>query len=190
MKRWSGAGLAIVLALLLTLVLAEGVAQAQGSSVFGWVVAKKLTVSNDTSLLGDLDVAGDADVTGGLSVTGVTALTGATTVDGNLSTGGDLQVAEFLRTAGKPAITVTADSIITPTGTFQGIEAAGAVGTASIAAGSAGDMLVLMNIDTNVITITDTGTLKLTGNIALGQYDTLTMISDGTNWIQIATANN
>ena len=43
---------------------------------------------------------------------------------------------------------------------------------------------------TNTITITDTGTLKLSGNAALGQYDTITLWSDGTNWIEISETNN
>jgi hypothetical protein len=56
----------------------------------------------------------------------------------------------------------------------------------SIVTGTAGDVLTLVNIGSNAITITDTGTLKLSGNAALGQYDSVTLLSDGTNWIQVA----
>lgn len=31
---------------------------------------------------------------------------------------------------------------------------------------------------------------RLTGNLALGQYDSVLLFSDGTNWVQLATANN
>ena len=48
----------------------------------------------------------------------------------------------------------------------------------------------MVNNSNTTITISDTGTLKLSGNIALGQYDTLVLISDGTNWVQLATTNN
>jgi len=50
--------------------------------------------------------------------------------------------------------------------------------------------LVLVNVGSNTITLTDTGTLKLSANAALGQYDTITLQSDGTNWIELAKANN
>lgn len=53
-----------------------------------------------------------------------------------------------------------------------------------------GDVLILANQASTTITISDTGTLKLSGNLALGQYDSVTLISDGTNWIQAATSNN
>lgn len=34
--------------------------------------------------------------------------------------------------------------------------------------------------------LTDTGTLLLSGNAALGQNDMIVLLSDGTNWIQVA----
>jgi len=45
-------------------------------------------------------------------------------------------------------------------------------------------------VGSNTITLTDTGTLKLGGNAALGQYDSITLLSDGTNWIQVSKADN
>lgn len=87
-------------------------------------------------------------------------------------------------------ITVAQNSVITPTGVYQPLTAEATCGTASIAALPAGNIVVFENLSTNTITLTDTGTLKLGGNAALGQYDTLTVISDGTNWIQVSKVDN
>jgi hypothetical protein len=102
----------------------------------------------------------------------------------------DLEVQDWLAVAAQTAISVTHDAIITPTGSYQQLESAGTVGTSSIAAGSAGQILVLVNTTNTTITISDTGTLKLSSNAALGQYDSLTLISDGTNWIEIGEGGN
>ena len=53
-----------------------------------------------------------------------------------------------------------------------------------------GKITTFYNQANQTITISDTSTLKLSGNIALGQYDSLTTIGDGTNCVQLATANN
>jgi hypothetical protein len=111
-------------------------------------------------------------------------VTGAATFDSTLIAGTLLRF-----TTGSP-IAVTQDSIITPTNTLQPLSAAGACSTASIAALTAGTYVWFYNTSANVITITDTGTLLLSGNIALGQYDTLLLWCDGTNWMQLATSNN
>ena len=87
-------------------------------------------------------------------------------------------------------MTVTTDGTITPTGSYQPLSSSGNVQTASITAGTAGDILFLVNTANTTITISDTGTLKLGGNRALGQYDTLTLMSDGTNWIERSFTNN
>jgi hypothetical protein len=53
-----------------------------------------------------------------------------------------------------------------------------------------GMFLWLTNVSTPTLTITDTGTTMLSGNLALGQYDTLLLRFDGTNWLQVSTSNN
>lgn len=112
------------------------------------------------------------------------------TVDDDLTVTDDATVTDLF-VAQQTAQTITAGGTITPTGTYHQITAAAARGTSSVAGVStAGRVVVLVNVGSNTITLTDTGTLKLTGNIALGQYDSLGLISDGTNWIQISTANN
>ncbi len=100
------------------------------------------------------------------------------------------KVGTFLRMVPGSTVTVTTDGTITPTGSYQPLSSSGSVQTASITAGTAGDILFLINTANTTITISDTGTLKLGGNRALGQYDTLTLISDGTNWVERAYTNN
>jgi len=95
-----------------------------------------------------------------------------------------------LRALPMTPIAVSNNSIITTTGVYQPLTATAACGTSSIAAAAAGTMVVFENLSNNTITLTDTGTLLLSGNAALGQYDTLSLISDGTNWIQVSKSDN
>lgn len=108
----------------------------------------------------------------------------------NLRADGFVRVDRFLRLAPNTPISVTQNMTITARGSYQPLASAGNVGTAKIARGNAGDVLLLINTVNTTITISDTGTLKLGGNRALGQFDTLTLVSDGTNWIERAFTNN
>jgi hypothetical protein len=108
----------------------------------------------------------------------------------SIADGGALTMGTWGQWTAQTAISVTHDGIITPTGTYQQLESADAVGTSNVAAGSAGQLLVLVNTTNTTITISDTGTLKLSSDAALGQYDSLTLISDGTNWVELAQADN
>jgi hypothetical protein len=107
-----------------------------------------------------------------------------------LQAGSYVKVGTFLRLTPGTSITVTTDSLITPLGSYQPLTSGGTVQTASIAAGTAGDLLTLVNTTNTSIVFTDTGTLKLAGNRTLGQFDSLTLISDGTNWVERSFANN
>lgn len=110
--------------------------------------------------------------------------------DAWLQSGTYTKVGTFLRTTPASTVVVSQDSVITPTASYQPISSAGTVATASIVAGTAGDILLLVNTSNTSITISDTGTLKLASTRALGQFDTLTLQSDGTNWIERAYSNN
>jgi hypothetical protein len=107
-----------------------------------------------------------------------------------VQSGSYVKVGTFLRMTPATSITVTTDSLITPLGSYQPLTSGGTVQTASIAAGTAGDVLTLINTTNTSIVFTDTGTLKLGGNRTLGQYDSLMLVSDGTNWVERAFANN
>lgn len=107
-----------------------------------------------------------------------------------LQSGATMTTTDIYVAAGTPQ-TIGYQGTITPTGMYNQITASAARGTSSVAGvATAGRVVVIVNIGSNTITLTDTGTLKLSGNIALGQYDSVSLLSDGTNWIQLATANN
>lgn len=156
---------------------------------FEWVIAKRITVTLNgiTVQRGGVTVTDggitveddDVTVTEGVTAADVT-VTDDLTVDDDASIGSDLTLGQ------QTVFTITQAGTLTPTGTYQQLTAAGAVSFGSIVTGTAGDVLTLVNIGSNTITITDTGTLKLSGNAALGQYDSVTLLSDGTNWIQVA----
>lgn len=104
----------------------------------------------------------------------------------------NLRITNFYRAQPRAAIAVTNGGVVNATGTYQQLTSATAVGTsgANITVKPAGTLLVLVNVGANTITFTETGTLISAGNIALGQHDSATLISDGTNWRQIAGSNN
>lgn len=122
--------------------------------------------------------SGNTDVAGDLAVTGSNTSTGA------------LIAGTFLRMTPSTAITVTNGAAFTPTASYQPIQAAGNVTPTITVNTTAGTLLRLVNTSNTDITIADSGTTMLSGNIVLGQYDSLLLMSDGTNWIQMGTSNN
>jgi len=106
-----------------------------------------------------------------------------------VNNGGQLGVGNWQLFTAQSTIAVTQDSAINPTGTFQPLSSTANRSTATIGNKAAGRILILYNTTNTTITISDTGTIMLGANRALGQYDSLTMFSDGTNWIEIALGN-
>jgi hypothetical protein len=109
---------------------------------------------------------------------------------GSITHTGSLNVGTWGQFAVQSSVYLTMDTPITPTGTYQPITATAYVSTSQVVTGTAGQLLILTNISANNVGITDTGILKLSGDTALGQYDTLTLISDGANWIELAQTDN
>jgi len=108
----------------------------------------------------------------------------------------NLYVGDWVHIFTQTPIAVTDGAVITPTGTYQPLTSAGSV-TATLTTSSdfvtAGDVLVLINANstvTSTVNIVDSGTAMLTAAAALGQYDSLTLWFDGTNWIELSRANN
>jgi hypothetical protein len=128
-------------------------------------------------------------VTPALAQSGVSNFTHVV-ASGYVQSGTYVRVGTFERLVPGTTVVVTTDGTITPVASYQPLSSSGNVQTASITAGTAGDVLYMINTSNTTITLTDTGTLKLGGNRALGQYDTLTLVSDGTNWIERSYTNN
>lgn len=190
-----GIAVALVLVLLLAPLLVPSADAQSARQQFDWILAKRLTVDTTATIGGDASVGDDLAVTDALTVGGAANLAGNSSVGGTLSVtsdlavGGDATVVEFLGLTKTGSLTVTAGGTVTPTASMQMLSAAGAV-SAGMGLGTSGQIVTLINSGTNAITISDTVNSQLSGNIALGQYDSLTMIFDGTYWIQLATANN
>lgn len=111
--------------------------------------------------------------------------TGVTLADGSL------RVNDFVIADAAAAITVSNGVPITPTSSYQPLTAGGNAGTTLAASGFVtGTLVTFENLANVTITITDTATTMLGGNAALGQYDTLVVIWDGTNWVQLSKTDN
>lgn len=141
------------------------------------VLAQGITNFSNLVLSGDLTVGDDATVTDTLSAADVTV-------------SDDLTVAGDIVTTPGTTIVVTAGGTITPTGFYVPITGTTGVGTSSIASLGAGKTIYIVNMAPATITLTDTSILKLAGNFAMGQYDNITLRSDGTNFIEAGRSNN
>lgn len=166
---------------------------------------RSLQVDHTTNIDGDTTMAGTLALTGALTgsstgtfATGLTVTAGGATITagglgvtagGITITDGNLVVADIERLTPQTTLAVASGTPITPVGSYQPISSTAAAGV-TITVGTAGDTVTFINITTPTITITDTGTTMLSGNAALGQYDTLTVYCDGTNWIEVAQTNN
>jgi hypothetical protein len=137
---------------------------------------------------GAATIGGAATVGGALAVTGNTSTAGLT-ASGDSALGGSVTLGDFTGFEYSGNLAVLDGGPLTPVRTFQQISAAGAAGM-TVTTTSRGTIVTIVNMGSNAVTITDTGTTMLGSNAALGQYDTLTLISDGTNMIEVARANN
>lgn len=178
MKHKSAVAILVALTMLMTGYVAMDAQTIKQN--FEWIIAKRISVTQNgiTVTKGGVTVsAGTVAVTEGITADDVTAADNTTTADLYLSQ--------------QSAQTITYGGTITPTGAYNQITSSTARGTSSVAGVStAGRVVTIINVGTGTITLTDTGTLKLSGNAALGQYDSLVLLSDGTNWIQLSKTDN
>ncbi len=175
--------LLIALSICFILLATGGTALAQGGGAGWFDFVTDVRLHGQVWILNDLTIGDDLTLTDDLTADTVTAADVTTTDD--VTVGDDLFVADLIAST-YTTVTVTSGSTITPTGMYQRLTSAGNLGTSSIANPTAGRLLVLVNVANTTITLTDTGTLKLSGNAALAQYDSIQLMGDGTNWIQIA----
>jgi hypothetical protein len=175
MRRFPILGALLLAAFLFTLLFTP--LSAQVRQPFEWIYAKRLTVDTNAAVGGNLTVAGG------------TNLVGNVTTDGTFSADGTITTQGGLMLIPGTAISVTDGSTITPTTAIQELTAAGNVG-AGLAACGDGQVLTLVNLSNVTITITDTGSIRLAGNAALGQWDSLTVVGSGVTCVEVARANN
>ena len=172
----------IVVALVLILAFAVGVNAQAVATNFTWVVTKLLTVTDTATFTDDVNVAGNITAGSALAVTG-----GASAA--TLSVSGDVALGADLAIAPRTAISVANGGVITPTGTIQMLESAGNV-TATLAAGTSGQLLTLINTSNTTILLLDTTGQIFSGNSSLAQWDNASFVFYGTSWIQTGESDN
>ena len=92
-----------------------------------------------------------------------------------------------------PAATLTATDgmTVTPSASFHPL---GSAGTVTITLGvdgvEDGHVVVLTNTTATTINLADSGTAKLSAAMALGQDDTITLIKQGTAWLELSRSTN
>ncbi len=184
----------VIVTVVLILAFAVGVNAQAVATNFTWVVTKLLTVTDTATFTSGVNVAGALAAASTLDVSGASTLA-SLQVDGNSNMSGNLVLDGYYAGQGKTyfipptALTVTDGAVITPTATVMELTSAGAVGAELVAAGD-GQLLILVNIGAQNIVISDTASIESTGDITLGQYDTLTLIGSGVKWYELATSNN
>jgi len=141
---------------------------------------------------GNVDMGNNIIANIGAAGTDFGATGGLTLAAGLTVSDGDVVVADDLRITAQTSITVTNGAAFTPTGTYQPITAAGEV-TPTITAGTAGQLLILVNESSETINLADSGDgngADLTAAIALEQNEIIILISDGTDWLELSRAEN
>jgi hypothetical protein len=146
--------------------------------------------------LDSLVLADDLVISDDLSVGDDSTLNGTLLVVGSLDGSADLDIGTWLNLSAQTAISLTAGSTITPTGTYQPIQSGSAVTTSTslaVAGGvETGDLLILRNLNAaDAITVDGTGAnVECKANIVLGPGDTLTLIWNGDDWNCLAGYDN
>jgi hypothetical protein len=180
----------VVFALLLVVLLAVGVNAQTFYTSLDDVWMNSLIVNKTATIGGATSIAGALSVTGAFNATGNSSTNGTFSATSNMSTGGKMTAGTFYVATNQGNATITEGLTFTPTGTMQGLTAAGSVSTGWMTVLGAGTQVTLINFGSNTITLTETAQLVTSGNIALGQYDNASFISDGSRWILLSTTNN
>jgi len=155
-----------------------------GSVVITGTSYMKNNIVDDGSLI----VYGDVQAISSITVTNNAVVSGTLKSVGTATMSGVASIGTFARLVPATAITITDNGVLTPTGTYQRVQEAGAVTVTLATAGrTAGDLLIVENLSAQTVVITDTAYYAAP---SLGQYDTAQFIYDGTEWVQIGASNN
>jgi hypothetical protein len=171
------------------LFVSGGYVLAQIGGGVGW-----FNIIQDVMISGELQVNGadgitavDLTATDDVIATDDLRATDGLSVTGNSTLGEDVLVDNYQSFTKQTRVVVTDGSTITPLGTYTPISSTATTGTSAITAGErAGQLLILHNVGSSTITLTDTGTLHLTGNGTMTADDSTMLIWDGSAWNQIA----
>jgi len=169
-------------------------------------------VEHDADIDGDLDVDGTAnldvvDIDGAVDFGGQELDLDSdndTSITADTDDQIDFEVAgadELRITTTGPAlveqtvVVVTAGSIITPTGAYQPITSTAeftASASTAVADGTVvGQLLILVNENaSDVIHIPDAANTNISAQADLGNDDTITLIWDGADWLEVAQVDN
>ena len=103
-------------------------------------------------------------------------------------------VADAVVSTASSTSTLASNGSLALTGSLMPISSVAAatnVTIAAVAPSKVGQSVTIINTGTNAITIVDSGAAKLSGDLALGQYDSLSLVVQATNvLVQTATSNN
>jgi hypothetical protein len=151
-------------------------------------VAGIATFYNQTLAGNGLRITGNVTQVSGSALFATVSSTGTVTGQGIVSVGTFMQY-----TSGVTQSVITTQPI-TPTATYMQIAANDADGCFTdnlVRAGAlTGQLWILQNIGVPTITITDANTCNLASTYAMAISDTLTLIFDGTSWVEVARSNN
>ncbi len=115
----------------------------------------------------------------------------------NINTDGDTQIGGII-TLGKLAVTTAgtgANVNVVPTASYIEVSSGNGADTITLLTTGAteGDILIIANTETaNAVAIVRDATTKLEGgaNVTLSQFETILLVFDGTEWMQIGTHSN
>ncbi len=147
----------------------------------GWVEAKLAAVPDD---MGDHTATTTLDMNGNSIVNA-----------DDITTTGTITIGEFL-TVEQGTQTVNSFATLTPTKSYYKVEGNGGAvsfnATTAIADGTtAGQVLILEgNHDTNSVQLPDNANTKLDGSFTIGNGDSIMLIWNGADWIEISRSNN
>jgi hypothetical protein len=155
------------------------------------IVTGTTTLTGITHQTGAFYAAGAVDVVGA-TTSGSLVVTGTTTLTGAAETTAGLTVGTFLDGKVAAAVPVVASTPIAPTQSIMLLSSAGAVDPGGIGAGSTNlRLLILTQTSAQAITLTEAGTLHLgAATRVLNQYDSITLLWNGSAWVEIAYTDN
>lgn len=150
-------------------------------------------ITTDDITVADLATVADLSVTEQLTTASSASVGTDLSVLDDANVAGDLLVGTYLRFTPQAVITVTNDSVITPTGGLQYLTSAATRGTRLVVTTTvpAGTIQIFrVATGSSGVTLTDTAPLCLVGNAVLTAGDTLGLLHNGVCWEQLFKNDN